>query len=174
MLCNRIHLIVFVLWCVSEAYSTQTCPVPSTGETGSKSSVRISVYKCVQATSSSKPVCLNDPVSVKTVEKGETVDLEYDVNDYAVTAKFFGKETCVAYRKKSKLQTSSGITIAPSCESECFVDEEYETYDSDLVCSSLGCLGGRNKLKFVAKSVMVKSSIAVIILCFTLFHLYIA
>ena len=89
-------MIVLVLWGVAGACSTQTCPMPSTGEMGSKSSVRISMYKCVQATSSSKPACLNDPAAVKTVEKGETVDLGYDVNDYAVTAKFFGKETCVA------------------------------------------------------------------------------
>ena len=62
-------------------------------------------------------------------------------------AKFYGDEVCVSYRKRERRR---GIINRDEqkCESECFDDEEEETYFSDLFCSSHSCGGGYNKLKF--------------------------
>ena len=128
------------------------CPIPNDGKTGSKSSVTLSLHYCVQASSSSKPACLPKPYSQKILPRGEVVDLEYDVNGYAVTAKYFGEEVCVAYRKVSVFTDARGRKRTDECESECFEDEETETYKSNIVCSSISCGGGRNRLKFVVTS----------------------
>ena len=143
------------------------CPIPNDGKTGSKSSVTLSLHDCVQATSSSKPVCPPKPSRQKLLRRGEVVDLEHDVNGYAVTAKYFGEEVCVAYRRLSIYQGSTGRDHTEKCASECFKDEEYETYESDIVCSVISCGGGRLKLKFVVTNsagvCAVMSSVVLII-----------
>ena len=129
--------------------ATDECPIPNDGKTGSKSSVTLSLHYCAQATSSSQPACLHKPSSQKLLPRGQVVDLQYDVNGYAVTAKYFGEEVCVAYRKVSIFRNARGLDHTDECESECFKYEETETYKSNIVCSSISCGGGRDKLKFV-------------------------
>lgn len=86
----------------------------------------------------------------KVLKRGKVVDLNYDVNGYAVTAKYFGDEVCVAYREKSSIRSSSSrYKRTNQCSSECFRDLEFETYETELVCSQISCGGGRKKLKFV-------------------------
>jgi hypothetical protein len=138
------------VWCASAVLDAEECPMPNTGKTGSKNSVVLSLYRCSQASSSKKPVCLSKPSSQRILKRGEVIDLRHDVNGYAVTAKFFGDEVCVAYRKVSRIRSYlNGYTNTNECSSECFTDVETETYDTDLVCGYISCGGGWKKFKFV-------------------------
>lgn len=139
---NRVYfLCVLVSICFTYILAAKKCPIPNTGKTGTKGSVHLSLFRCVHASSSKKPACSPRPSSRETLKRGEVVDLNYDVNGYAVTAKFFGYEVCVAYRKISSIRTSGGYKRTNKCSSECFTEEETETYKSNFV--------GRQKLKFV-------------------------
>ena len=97
------------------------------------------------------------------------MDMKNDVNGYAVTAKFFGEEVCVAYREISSFRSyASGYKRTNKCESECFTDTEFETYETKLVCSQISCGGGREKLKFVVTDSASKPtiiSVAVLTIC---------
>ena len=156
---SRFYFLFFLTCvCFTNILAANTCPIPDNGKIGSKKSVVLSTYKCVQASSSKDPVCPNEPSSKKLLQKGQEVNLENDVNKYAVTAKFFGAEVCVAYRKKSNFQSSRGIDLTNECASECFENEETETYDSKTVCSDIGCRGGRNRLKFVISNSGISKS----------------
>lgn len=64
-------------------------------------------------------------------------------------AKFFGDEVCVSYRWNDKRSTDS------ECKQKCFsIHEddgvEKETYETDVICSTISCGGGYKRLKFVA------------------------
>ncbi|CAB4000634.1 Hypothetical predicted protein [Paramuricea clavata] len=128
------------------------CAIPDTGKTGSKNSVVLSLYRCSQATPSKEPVCLTMPSSQDLLEQGKVVDLKHDVNDYAVTAKFFGDEVCVAYREISSIRSYRNgykYNRTNECTSECFKDSESETYETELICNPRRCSGGWKKFRFV-------------------------
>jgi hypothetical protein len=130
------------------------CDIPDTGKTGSKNSVVLSLYRCSQATSSKEPVCLTKPSSQEILKRGKVVDLEHDVNGYAVTAKFFGDEVCVAYREISNIQSyQNGYKYTKECTSECFKDSESETYETKLTCNPRSCSGGWKKFRFVVTDI---------------------
>ena len=146
--------------CFPHILAANTCPIPNKGKIGSKKSVVLTMYGCVQATSSKDPACRTNPWSQKLLQKGQEVNLKYDVNGYAVTAKFFGAEVCVAYRKKSTIKSRSGYQRTNECSSECFENKETETYETNLVCSHISCGGGRKKLKFVVSNSGISSKSA--------------
>ena len=148
---NRFYcLSVLAGACVINILASNQCDIPNKGKTGTKDSVVLSLYRCSQATSSKEPVCLTKPSSQEVLKRGKVVDMNHDVNGYAVTAKYFGDEVCVAYREKSSIRSHlSGYKITNKCSSECFRDLEFETYETELVCSQISCGGGWDKLKFV-------------------------
>lgn len=87
--------------------------------------------------------------------------MNYDVNGYAVTAKFFGNEVCVAYRKHSNFRYyPRPRLIINVCTSACFTDKETETYERERNCSPSGCGGGVKTLQFVVTDSSSKSTVS--------------
>ena len=126
------------------------CPIPKGAKTGSRESVVLSLYRCMQESPSKKSFCLSSPSSQEVLKQGEVVDLEHDVNGYSVTAEYFGLEVCVAYQAYSRISYKS-TEFTDNCKSACFESEQIQTYETRLVCNSSGCGGGWKKLKFVVK-----------------------
>lgn len=113
-------------------------------------SVKLRVYDCVdtQASSSSKVDCGSSPVSYITLDRGKTININYDVNSFAALAKFYGKEVGVSYRKQ---EVRRGVNPQQDiqCDSECFDNEDDVTYYSNLNCNYQSCNGTRKKLRFL-------------------------
>ena len=126
------------------------CPIPKGAKNGSRDSVVLSLYRCIQESPSKKSVCLPSPSNQKLLKRGEVVDLQYDLNGYAVTAEYFGLEVCVAYQAITTIWNIS-YNFARKCKSACFISDQIQTYETKLICSSSGCGGGWKRLKFVAK-----------------------
>ena len=134
---------------LSTAQENITCSLPSNGKSGDKTRVKLVVYKCIQATSSSVSACGGQAVREVVLEKGKTATVSFASTDGTPTvlAKFFGDEVCVAYREE---QIRKGTIVKHDfmCDSECFSDDEEVTYHSDFYCSTVRCGGTKKKFKF--------------------------
>ena len=145
---NQLYtLCILVCMTFRNTLATDQCPIRKGAKTGSRDSVVLSLYRCVQESPSKKSFCLSTPSSQTILKRGEVGDLQHDVNGYAVTAEYFGLEVCVAYRAKSRIS----YKFTDKCKSACFVSEQIQTYETRLVCNSSPCGGGWKKLKFVVK-----------------------
>ena len=150
---NQLYtLCILVCMMFRNTLAADQCPIPKGAKTGSRDSVVLSLYRCVQESPSKKSFCLSTPSSQRLLKRGEEVDLQHDVNGYAVTAEYFGLEVCVAYRASSTIRNIS-YNFFGKCKSACFMSDQIQTYETNLFCGSSGCGGGWKKLKFVVKFV---------------------
>ena len=131
-----------------------TCPLPSDGKVGNIGSARLLVYDCIRASSGSKAACGGRPIKNVLLYRGISTNIDYDVNGYAVMAKFFGEDICVSYRRHS-ISKGALYRNTKKCEKKCFSIKETEetaTYKSEVTCSYISCGGGYNSLRFEASS----------------------
>ena len=153
MSCNQFPLFVFLIlspiWL--DVLANSTCSLPS-GKSGGKKSVNLAVYDCFQATLNSKTVCGKSTVSNVALERGKTVNINYEVNNRTVMAKFFGEEVCVSYMELLVVRIGAIVSQALECDTECFSDDEKETYQTNISCTDQSCLRTKKRLRFVVSS----------------------
>jgi len=119
------------------------------GKSGNEERAQVDVWNCIRSTRGSDACGGKAVRSGVLLRRGVVTNLGYDVNDYAVMAKFFGNEVCVSYRSYTR---SSDVS---KCNEKCFSiyedgGEEKETYRTKITCSSISCGGSIETLKFVA------------------------
>lgn len=125
------------------------CPITEQGKSGNEERAQVDVWNCIRSTRGSDACGGKAVRSGVLLRRGVVTNLGYDVNDYAVMAKFFGNEVCVSYRSYTR---SSDVS---KCNEKCFSiyedgGEEKETYRTKITCSSISCGGSIETLKFVA------------------------
>ena len=152
--CNFVYYLIKLEVVSKDDAIGNTCPLPPDGKVGKVGSARLLVYDCIRASSSSKAACGGQPVKTILLHRGISTNLNYDVNEYGVMAKFYGEDICVSYRRHKILQGISSQNTK-KCEKKCFSIKETEetaTYKSDVFCSYDSCGGGYHSLRFEASS----------------------
>ena len=142
-------LLLLSLTRINVCAQNSKCPILDDGKTGDTKSAQLKIYNCEATPNDTKLDCGKKVVSEANLEKGKEVDVKYNVNGYAVLAKFIGTEVCVSYRDE-EITTGTTVSIESKCESECFCYMEYETYFKNITCSKNKCdTHAKKKLKFV-------------------------
>jgi len=125
-----------------------TCPITEQGKIGSEERVKIDVWDCIR-TPRTEDACGGRPKRTGVlVRKGVLTNLGYDVNDYAVMAKFFGDEVCVSLRYYDRDDD------VKKCNEKCFSTyenkgEEQVTYRAKVTCGLSSCFGSIRSMKFM-------------------------
>ncbi|XP_028398026.1 uncharacterized protein LOC114521703 [Dendronephthya gigantea] len=170
------HYQVLLFLCVGESLAfTEKCSLPlDVYSSGPKESVVLSLYHCFRpAYSETKKFvdeCKSQPSSKMVLKRYQVVDMKDTVNGYAVTAKFYGDQVCVAYRKKQDIHDSRGHITPEYCTTKCQIkDEASAIYKTELVCNgTAGCTGGYKRLKFIvsdSSSETTMISLTVLTIC---------
>lgn len=152
--CNFVYYLIKLEVVPKDDAIGNTCPLPSDGKVGNIGRARLIVYDCIRASSSSKAACGGKPVKTVLLYRGIATSLNYDVNGYAVMAKFYGEDICVSYRGHS-IRKGTSYRNTKKCEKKCFSIKETEetvTYKSEVTCSYISCGGGYHSLRFEASS----------------------
>ena len=152
----RLKFLVILTGCLTITQSSSPrCPLPSDAKTGHQSSVHITVNLCYAQTVNATPV--NDcflPLSDVTLQKDVVKDLDYDINNYALLGKFYGRDICVSYRDRILSKRPGRPTEnRTSCRSDCFTGDKLVDIEYDYACDQASnCLADIQKLQFVVKS----------------------
>lgn len=133
---------------------SNTCPLPLEAKTGDQSSIHITVYFCYQLNVTAKIQC-QAKITEATLSKGLVTNLDYDINNNALLAKFYGQEICVSYRYMILAKwEGQALKNRTSCGLDCFTDSKMVDIEYDQVCDHTGskCSTETQKLHFVVNS----------------------
>jgi hypothetical protein len=132
--------------------SSLTCPLPLQAKSGEQSSVHVTVYFCYQTYNAAETIC-EVKIAQNTLRKGLVTNLDYDINEYALLAKFYGREICTSYRKMILSKTpGTPVENSTSCDMDCFTGNKMVDIEDDYVCDGNKCGDGVQKLNFIVTS----------------------
>lgn len=151
----RLKLLVILTSCLTITQSSSPrCPLPLHAKTGDKSSVHITVNLCYEKTVNGTSI--NDcylKLSEATLKKDVVKDLDFDINNYALLGKLYGRDICVSYRYRILSKRPGKPTEnSTSCRSDCFTGDKLVDFEYDYACDQADCLADIQKLQFVVTS----------------------
>ena len=120
---------------IASPASNLTCPLPDTAKTGDIPFVKVEVYLCLQFNETAEPRCeKNLTEQAITVKKGLITNLDYDIHNYSLLAKFFGRELCVSYRIKTNVnKPGAALTIYEECGKDCFIGNKMIVFEIEKI-----------------------------------------